>query len=137
MSSINLILVVLLCFVIDKWHILKCYLNLIKMYTFYWLRKFIRNNTRPIPEFKAILWHNRLSIIYNLSAFTALGVVIYASFHDRSDWAKYHGLKSEEETNLSPGNYSSKVLNYCSWEEKSVKFKFFILLYFPCNGWYK
>lgn len=70
----------------------------------FWLRRLIRNNMRPMSEHKARVWHGRLNVIYNVSTFSALAAVIYACFHGRADWAGYHGLKSEEEMKLTPGN---------------------------------
>lgn len=76
-----------------------------------WLRRFVRNNTSPIPEVQAHMWKRRLSIGYALLAWNAFGYVCYMVFTGRSDWAHYYGLKSDEEKNESPAVYYSKTLN--------------------------
>lgn len=85
----------------------------------YWFKRFIRNNTSPIPETKALLWSRRLRIAYNVLAFNALGLVLFACLNGQADWAEYHGLKSKEEMELSPGNNDTfknneeRILRYC------------------------
>lgn len=71
---------------------------------FFWVRKFIRNNTKPIPAAKAEAVKKGLSIFYNLLAWNALGFVLYACFSGKADWAQYHGLTDEKENDVSPGN---------------------------------
>lgn len=76
-------------------------------FQFYWLRRMIRNNTDPIPEETALRWKKRLSVAYALIAWNAFGIIIYQSFNGKADWAAYHGLKTEEELKMTPGNIYS------------------------------
>ncbi|KAG5864189.1 hypothetical protein JTB14_031638 [Gonioctena quinquepunctata] len=77
---------------------------------FLWLRRFIRNNTAPIPENRAALWKSRLSLVYMLVSWNAFGLVAYMCYKGKSDWAKYYGLKTEEELRTSPGHQWAKTL---------------------------
>lgn len=81
------------------------------MFQFKWLRRFVRRNTNPIPQTTAELWKRRLSFGYVLLAWQAFGIVCYSVYKGKTDWAKYHGLKSEEELALSPAQQFSKTLN--------------------------
>lgn len=81
------------------------------MFQFKWLRRFVRRNTNPIPQTTAELWKRRLSFGYVLLAWQAFGVVCYSVYKGKVDWAKYHGLKSDEELSLSPAQQFSKTLN--------------------------
>lgn len=74
------------------------------LFNFPWLRRFIRRHTRPIEVHKASLWKNRLSVAYAILAWNAFGVVCYCIATGKADWAKYHGLVSEEEDRRTPGN---------------------------------
>lgn len=73
------------------------------LFRFQRLMKFIRNNTTPIPEDKASTWKRRLSVVYFLICWNAFGLVCYQVYSGKSDWAAYHGLKSDAEKALSPG----------------------------------
>ncbi|KRT82128.1 hypothetical protein AMK59_4093 [Oryctes borbonicus] len=75
-----------------------------------WFRQFIKRHTKPIPEYRATLWKNRLSIAYALIAWNAFGFVCYMIFTGRGDWAKYYGYKSEEESLLTPAQQWTKTL---------------------------
>ncbi|CAH1107625.1 unnamed protein product [Psylliodes chrysocephalus] len=79
-------------------------------FRFYWLRRLIRRNTNPIPQPRAELWRSRLSIIYTLIAWNAFGFVVYQIYSGKSDWAKYYGIKTEEEEKMSPGHRWAKTL---------------------------
>ncbi|KAF5305738.1 hypothetical protein FQR65_LT07634 [Abscondita terminalis] len=79
-------------------------------FQFRWLTKFIRKHTSPIPEIRAAQWKQRLSILYAVLAWNAFGLVIYASFKGKADWAKYHNLKTEEELSLTPAQQWTKTL---------------------------
>lgn len=68
-----------------------------------WLRRLVRRNTNPIPMDKATVWKNRLSIFYMLVSWNAFGLVCYMVYSGKNDWAKYHGLKTEEDEKLGPG----------------------------------
>ncbi|XP_055903460.1 uncharacterized protein LOC129939461 [Eupeodes corollae] len=81
------------------------------MFQFKWLRRFVRRNTNPIPESTAELWRRRLSIGYAVIAWQAFGLVCYSIYKGKNDWAKYHGLKSDEELAMSPAQQFSKTLN--------------------------
>ncbi|XP_005177330.1 uncharacterized protein LOC101901345 [Musca domestica] len=76
-----------------------------------WLRRLVRQNTKPIPELEAALWKRRLSVVYALLAWNAFGFVCYMAFSGKSDWAHYHGLKSDEEKEESQAVQFSKRLN--------------------------
>lgn len=78
------------------------------LFNFPWLRNFIRKRTSPIPHVKASTWKSRLSIAYALLAWNAFGAVLYAVYNGKADWAKYHGLVSEEEAHLRPGRKKRK-----------------------------
>ncbi|XP_059616347.1 uncharacterized protein LOC132261520 [Phlebotomus argentipes] len=67
------------------------------LFRFNWLRRLIRRNTRPIAHNTAETWRNRLSLTYMFLAWNAMGVVCYAIYNGKLDWAKYHGLKEENE----------------------------------------
>lgn len=70
-----------------------------------WLRKLVRRNTKPIEYGSALAWRDRLSIGYAILAWNAFGMVCYMVYTGRNDWAKHHGLKSEEELSMSPGKW--------------------------------
>ncbi|XP_067637437.1 uncharacterized protein [Eurosta solidaginis] len=76
-----------------------------------WLRRFVRRNTNPIPEDRAALWKERLSIAYALLAWNAFGFVCYMMYTGRADWPRYYGYKTEEEANLTPAQHFSSTLN--------------------------
>lgn len=78
------------------------------LFRFPWLRRFVRRNTNPIPQDKAYLWKNRLSLAYMLICWNAFGLVCYMFYQGKGDWAKYYGLKSEEELKMTPGKYLLK-----------------------------
>lgn len=67
-----------------------------------WLRTLVRRNTKPIEYRYALAWKDRLSIVYMLLAWNAFGCVCYMVYTGRNDWAKYHGLKNDEEVKMSP-----------------------------------
>lgn len=73
------------------------------LFRFLWLRRFIRKNTRPIPINTAGLWKKRLAIVYMIVGWNAFGLVMYAIFSGKLDWAKYHGLKTQEEIDMPAG----------------------------------
>lgn len=66
-----------------------------------WLRALVRRNTNPIEYRHALAWKDRLSIAYMLVAWNAFGVVCYMVYSGRNDWAKFHGLKSDEEGRMT------------------------------------
>ncbi|XP_023030365.1 uncharacterized protein [Leptinotarsa decemlineata] len=80
------------------------------LFRFLWLRRLIRSNTNPIPMDKAATWKKRLSVAYMLLSWNAFGLVAYLCYTGKSDWAKYYGLKSEEELNMSPAYQWAKTL---------------------------
>ncbi|XP_055587511.1 uncharacterized protein LOC129739958 [Uranotaenia lowii] len=65
-----------------------------------WLRRWIRQRMNPLPMDKAALWKRRLSIVYGIIAWNALGWVGYMIYTGRNDWAKFYGYKTEEEENM-------------------------------------
>lgn len=75
------------------------------LFNFPWLRKFFRRNMRPMRIEEAGRWKTRLSVLYAILAWNGFGVVCYAVFTGKGDWAKYHGLVSEDEAKLTPGNF--------------------------------
>ncbi|KAJ8962631.1 hypothetical protein NQ318_001024 [Aromia moschata] len=75
-----------------------------------WLRRFIRRNTNPVPVDRAALWKNRLAVAYMLIAWNGFGIVAYMIYNGKADWAKYYGLKSEEELKMSPAQQWTKTL---------------------------
>lgn len=62
------------------------------MFQLRWLKRFIRRNTRKIPEQKAINWQRRLSVIYMICTWNAFGAVLYMCFTGRHDWMKAGGF---------------------------------------------
>jgi hypothetical protein len=62
-----------------------------------WLRRLFRRNMSPIPEHRALIWKQRLSLGYMLLAWNAFGLVVYLMYTGRKDWADYYGFKTEEE----------------------------------------
>lgn len=84
------------------------------LFQFKWLRKMVRKNTNPIEYTKAILWKEKLSIGYMLLAWNAFGLVCYMVYTGRADWAKYYGLKSEEELRMSSGTITARFQIYQS-----------------------
>lgn len=68
----------------------------------------VRRNTRPMPFGMAHTWKKRLSIGYAILAWNALGFVLYAAFTGKADWAKSHGLKTQEECEMRPGKSIDK-----------------------------
>lgn len=75
------------------------------LFQFKWLRRFVRRHTSPIPFNRAELWKRRLSLAYMFISWQAFGLVLYLVYTGRGDWAKYHGLKSEEEAKMTAGMY--------------------------------
>lgn len=73
------------------------------LFNFPWLRNFIRRHTKPMPIQTAGRWKARLSVIYAILTWNALAVVAYAVMNGKADWAKYHGLVSEQEAKMTPG----------------------------------
>lgn len=69
-----------------------------------WFHKIVRRRTRPIPEDKAFVWKQRLSIAYGLIAWNCFGLVCYSVYKGKADWAHYYGLKTDEEKEVSPGD---------------------------------
>ncbi|KAK9880521.1 hypothetical protein WA026_011760 [Henosepilachna vigintioctopunctata] len=80
------------------------------MFRFKFLRNIIRRHTRPIPEDNASKWKRRLSLAYMILAWNAFGLVCYQIYIGKSDWAEYHGLKTEEELQLTPAQSWAKTL---------------------------
>ncbi|XP_013103227.1 uncharacterized protein LOC106084224 [Stomoxys calcitrans] len=76
-----------------------------------WLRRLVRQNTKPIPEVEALKWKRRLSLMYALVAWNAFGFVCYMAFTGKGDWAHYYGYKSDEEKHESQALQFSKRLN--------------------------
>lgn len=75
-----------------------------------WLKNLIRKNTNLIPHNRAEKWQRRLSVMYALIAWNALGFVGYMVYTGRNDWAKYYGVKSEEDQKMGPGNLSELTI---------------------------
>ncbi|EFA06680.1 uncharacterized protein LOC659596 [Tribolium castaneum] len=73
-----------------------------------WLRNFIRRHTNQIPEQRAHVWKQRLSIFYMLTAWNAFGFVLYQVYQGNADWARKY--KSEEELSLSPAQQWARTL---------------------------
>lgn len=63
---------------------------------------------RPMGVQEAGRWKSRLSVIYAVLAWNAFGVVCYCIATGKADWAKFHGLVSEEEAALTSGKNSVK-----------------------------
>ncbi|XP_055381215.1 uncharacterized protein LOC129611847 [Condylostylus longicornis] len=76
-----------------------------------WLRKLVRKNTNPIPFDTASTWKRRLSFGYAIIAWQAFGLVCYMLYKGKGDWAKYHGIKSEEDLRMTPAEHYSKMFN--------------------------
>ncbi|XP_058454643.1 uncharacterized protein LOC131432413 [Malaya genurostris] len=76
-----------------------------------WLRKWIRRRMNPLPIQEAARWKGRLSIVYGLLAWNALGFVGYMIYTGKNDWAKFYGYKTEEEAALPPAVRYAKQLN--------------------------
>ncbi|XP_049826331.1 uncharacterized protein LOC109609329 [Aethina tumida] len=91
------------------------------LFRFPWLRRFVRRNTNPIPQDKAYLWKNRLSLAYMLICWNAFGLVCYMFYQGKGDWAKYYGLKSEEELKMTPAQKWTKTLGIRDATVYSVK----------------
>lgn len=47
----------------------------------------VRRHTAPIPLSVADLWKRRLSVLYAVIAWNALGFVFYQMYKGKSDWA--------------------------------------------------
>jgi len=75
------------------------------MFSFKWLRRFVRRHTNPIPVDRAASVKQKLSFIYMMLAWNAFGIVCYMIYTGRGDWAKYYGYKSEADSLLPPGKY--------------------------------
>lgn len=73
------------------------------LFQFRWLRKFIRKNTNHMEYPFAHLWKRRLSVAYAIIAWNAFGLVCYMIYTGRNDWAKYYGVKNDDDSHLSPG----------------------------------
>uniref|UniRef100_A0A1E1VXB4 Uncharacterized protein n=1 Tax=Pectinophora gossypiella TaxID=13191 RepID=A0A1E1VXB4_PECGO len=67
-----------------------------------WWHVFLRKRMKPIPGDQAVLWKQRLSLIYGLLAWNAFGLVVYSAYKGKADWAHYYGLKSDEEQATPP-----------------------------------
>lgn len=85
-----------------------------------WWHRIVRKRTKPIAEDTAILWKRRLSIAYGLIAWNAFGLVLYSAYKGKADWAYYHGIKSEEEHDKSPGKmflykYINSAITYLQY----------------------
>ncbi|XP_050500338.1 uncharacterized protein LOC126880501 [Diabrotica virgifera virgifera] len=91
------------------------------LFRFNWLRRFVRRNTHEIPENRAALWKQRLSVVYAVIAWNAFGFVGYMIYKGKGDWANYYGLKTEEEMNMSPGHQWVKTLNLQGAEVYRIK----------------
>lgn len=68
-----------------------------------WLKRLIRRNTKPIAPVTAETWKRRLAVAYAIFAWNAFGVVVFLICTGKGDWAKYFGLKSNNELELTPG----------------------------------
>lgn len=75
-----------------------------------WWHKFVRKRTKPIPGDVALIWKRRLSLAYGFFAWNAFGLVIYSFYHGKADWAHYHGLKTDEERAMPPGQAWANTL---------------------------
>lgn len=64
---------------------------------------------RPMGVERAGYLKSRLSIIYAVLAWNAFGVVCYCICTGKADWAKYHGLVSEQDAALRPGEYKTQL----------------------------
>ncbi|XP_062562941.1 uncharacterized protein LOC134226283 [Armigeres subalbatus] len=76
-----------------------------------WLRRWIRRRMNPIPVDRAAQWKGRLSVLYAVLAWNAIGWVGYMVFTGRNDWALYYGVKSEEEAKMPQAIRFAKQLN--------------------------
>lgn len=74
---------------------------------FFWLKRLIRNTTKPIPQNTAETWNRRLKIAYNLLAWNALGIVAIACYQGKLDWAEYYGLTEKETVQQTPGMFGN------------------------------
>ncbi|XP_044265774.1 uncharacterized protein LOC123012059 [Tribolium madens] len=73
-----------------------------------WLRNFIRRHTNQIPEDRAFVWKQRLSLFYMFVSWNAFGFVLYQVYKGNSDWARKY--KSEEELALTPAQQWARTL---------------------------
>lgn len=78
------------------------------MIQFQWLRRFIRRNTKEIPEATADIWKRRLSYVYALIAWNAFGFVAYNCYKGNSDWAK--SFKPDEVLQMTPAKQWAQTL---------------------------
>ncbi|XP_055618869.1 uncharacterized protein LOC129763647 [Toxorhynchites rutilus septentrionalis] len=76
-----------------------------------WLRRWIRRRMNPIPIDRAALWKKRLSVMYGLLAWNALGWIGYMIYTGRNDWPRFYGYKTEEEAAMSQAIRYAKQLN--------------------------
>ncbi|XP_053670268.1 uncharacterized protein LOC128720614 [Anopheles nili] len=76
-----------------------------------WLRKWIRRRMNPMSLDQAHSWKRRLSLFYAIVAWNAFGGVCYMIYTGRNDWAKFYGLKSDEEAQLPQAVRFAKQLN--------------------------
>ncbi|XP_013786591.1 uncharacterized protein LOC106470576 [Limulus polyphemus] len=74
------------------------------------LRRFIRSSFRPIQQSKASTWDRRLGLLYIFFAWNACGAVIYFAATGRADWAKYYGVKPEQDPDPSPAHFFARKL---------------------------
>jgi hypothetical protein len=81
------------------------------LFHFKWLRRFVRQNTNPIPMNKAEKWKSRLSLMYGLLAWNAFGLVCYMVYTGKNDWAKYYGVKKPEDDMMSPAQQFAQTFN--------------------------
>ncbi|XP_058840025.1 uncharacterized protein LOC131695500 [Topomyia yanbarensis] len=76
-----------------------------------WLRRWIRRRMNPLPIDKAARWKGRLSVVYGLLAWNALGFVGYMVYTGKNDWARYYGYKTAEEEAMPQAVRFAKQLN--------------------------
>ncbi|CAH1365679.1 hypothetical protein MTP99_001935 [Tenebrio molitor] len=78
------------------------------MFNFPWIRRFIRKHMSYVPEERAHIWKQRLSVVYMLVAWNAFGFVVYNIYKGNSDWARKY--KSDAELSLTPAQQWSRTL---------------------------
>lgn len=70
--------------------------------TFWWLRRLIRSNTKPIERTRAESHKRTLSLAYMFFAWNAIAIVCYNMYNGKKDWAEYHGIPVDK---TSPGEH--------------------------------
>lgn len=77
------------------------------LFRFPWFRRWVRRNTRPIPEPDAVKWRRRLSLAYAAIAWNAFGLVFYYAMSNRDITTK----ASEQAKSETQAEHYIRILN--------------------------